>query len=78
MKESIGINHLGNVVLIKKPVGDSKEKTSFDLTDEPVHARFNSKSHESSSSNKIQIVDLDTALAMESKIDWLSIHVNTL
>jgi FkbM family methyltransferase len=77
LEESIEINHLDNVLLIKKPVGDSKEKISFDLTDEPVHAGFNIKSYKSSSSIKIQIVDLDTALAMESKIDWLLIDVNT-
>jgi FkbM family methyltransferase len=76
LEKSIDLNHLHNVELIKRPVGDSKKKVSFDLTTAPGHAGINIKSHEVESVLEIETIELDTVLSREKRIDWLLIDVN--
>jgi FkbM family methyltransferase len=86
LEKSMRLNQLRNVVLIKKPVGDSKKKVSFDLTLGPVHSGIDitetfepgtALATEKVDTNiETESIDLDTALAMESKINWLLIDVN--
>jgi FkbM family methyltransferase len=82
LEKSMRLNQLRNVVLIKKPVGDSKKKVLFDLRLDPVHSRiditetFEPGTALATEKVETESIDLDTALAMESKINWLLIDVN--
>ncbi len=62
-------------MLVKKPVDDSKKKVLFDLFLDPSFTRIVTKPAKANSALKIETIDLDTALDMENRVDWLLIDV---
>ena len=77
LEKSIELNQLHNIILIKKPVGDMKKKVSYNLSVIPMYSGVNINNNVDSAIETIEIqsIDLDTALSMENKVDWLIIDV---
>jgi FkbM family methyltransferase len=80
LEKNVQLNQLNNVILIKKPVSDSKKKVLLDLScasivSEIVSSNVLEKVTDTNNLLETESIDLDTALAMESKLDWLLIDV---
>jgi FkbM family methyltransferase len=74
LEKSIGLNKLQNLTLIKKAVSENEDKLVFNLTERPMESGIIS-SNDSYTTVEVESVDLDSALAEESKIDWVIIDV---
>jgi FkbM family methyltransferase len=79
LEKNVELNQLNNVILIKKPVSDSKKKVLLDLSCASIVSEIASsdvlEKVTDNNSLETESIDLDTALAMESKLDWLLIDV---
>ena len=76
LEKSIELNHLHNIVLVKKTIGDSKKKVLYNLSDIPMESGIiTTINRDLNSTIESESIDLDTALIMENKIDWLLIDV---
>lgn len=78
LENSIKLNRLDNIVLIKKIAGDSKRKVSYSLSMNPSESGVIKTSGYTSTEHRsdtlvTECIDLDSALATEYKIDWLLI-----
>jgi FkbM family methyltransferase len=76
LEKSIELNQLRNIVLVKKTIGESK-KVLYGLSEVPMESGITTASNRKDLNSTIEIetIDLDTALIMENKIDWLLIDV---
>ena len=83
LDKSIKLNQLHNVVLIKKIVGDLKGKIQYRLSTVPMLSGITNANDNLKSPDKVhsiietESIDLDTALSMESRVDWLIIDVES-
>jgi FkbM family methyltransferase len=77
LDKSIKLNQLHNVMLIKKSVGNLKGKTLYSLSTVPMLSGITIPVGLVHSTIETQSIDLDTALAMESRVDWLIIDVES-
>jgi FkbM family methyltransferase len=76
LEKSIELNHVHNIALVKKIIGDSKKKVLYGLSDIPMESGItNTPIKDLDSTIELESIDLDTALIMENKIDWLLIDV---
>jgi FkbM family methyltransferase len=76
LEKSVKLNQLDNVIIIKKAVGDSQKKVLLDPS-VPSTVYSNILTLDSSKTRsvfaQVECIDLDTALALEDKVDWLLI-----
>lgn len=80
LEKNVQLNHLNNVILIQKAVSDSKKKVLLDLSyasiaSEIVSSNVLEKVTDTNNFLETESIDLDTALAMENRLDWLLIDV---
>lgn len=76
LEKSIELNHLHNIALVKKIIGDSKKKVLYGISAVPMESGITTTSNKGLDSTiELESIDLDTALIMENKIDWLLIDV---
>jgi FkbM family methyltransferase len=74
LERTIKLNSLNNIVLVKRPVADSKRKVLFGLAASPMDSGINA-SKKIETIIKIEGIDLDAALIGENRVDWLLIDV---
>ena len=76
LEKNIALNQINNVVLMKKPVSDSKKKVFFKLSQDPPTSGI-VKIDKNETVLEMEAIDLDTALSDQNltKIDWLKIDV---
>jgi FkbM family methyltransferase len=77
LDKSIKLNKLHNVVLIKKSVGDLKGKILYRLSTVPMLSGVTISPDKIQSTIETESIDLDTALSMEYRVDWLIIDVES-
>ncbi len=77
LDKSIKLNQLHNVLVFKKTVDDSKKKVSYRLSVSPMLSGIALPVDKLYSTIETESIDLDTALAMESRVDWLIIDVES-
>jgi FkbM family methyltransferase len=83
LEKSIKLNKLHNVLLIKKSVGDLQGKILYNLSTVPMFSGITNANDKLTSPDKVhstievESIDLDTALSMESRVDWLIIDVES-
>jgi FkbM family methyltransferase len=77
LDKSIKLNQLHNVMLIKKSVSNSKGKTLYSLSTVPMLSGISIPAGLVHSTIETQSIDLDTALSMENRVDWLIIDVES-
>jgi FkbM family methyltransferase len=76
LRRNIDANNAHNVILLKKLAGDSKRKVSYRLSVDPQESGVVSAlDKETDSIVETECIDLDSALAIEHRIDWLLIDV---
>jgi FkbM family methyltransferase len=76
LENSIELNNLHNVVLIKKAIGDSKKKVLFGLSVIPMESGIITEPNRHTYSGiEVESVDLDSVLVSEDRVDWLLIDV---
>jgi FkbM family methyltransferase len=79
LEKSIELNRLHNVVLIKKPAGNSKTKLLYGLSTVPDWSEIITADNKSNShvieTIETESIDLDDALSLENRVDWLLIDV---
>jgi FkbM family methyltransferase len=75
LERSIELNHIDNIELIKKAVGDSKKRVLYEMSSIPQESGITSKVESICTNSVIEIdcVDLDSTLHGESQIDWILI-----
>ena len=74
LEQSIRLNNLQNVYLIKKAAGESSFRAQYGLSVVPMNSGITTP-HKIDSTIEIETVDLDTELASEDRIDWILIDV---
>jgi FkbM family methyltransferase len=74
LERTIKLNSLNNLVLIKRPVADSKRNVLFGLAASPMDSGINASKKIETIIN-IEGIDLDAALIIENRVDWLLIDV---
>jgi FkbM family methyltransferase len=74
LERTIKLNSLNNLVLVKRPVADSKRNVLFGLAASPMDSGINASKKIETIIN-IEGIDLDAALIRENRVDWLLIDV---
>jgi FkbM family methyltransferase len=74
LEQSIRLNDLQNVSLIKKAVGESSFKAQYGLSVVPMNSGITTP-HKVDSTIEVETVDLDTELASEDRVDWILVDV---
>jgi FkbM family methyltransferase len=77
LDKSIKLNQLHNVVLVKKSVGDLKGKILYSLSTVPMLSGITISPDKVHSTIETESIDLDTALSMEYRVDWLIIDIES-
>ena len=77
LERSIKLNQLSNIMLIKRAVGEKREKVLLDISSAPAFSNISSSNtlDQGTGCVEIESIDLDTALAMENRLDWLLIDI---
>jgi FkbM family methyltransferase len=77
LETSIKLNQLSNIMLIKRAVGEKREKVLLDISSAPAFSNISSSNtlDQGTGCVEIESIDLDTALAMENRLDWLLVDI---
>ena len=77
LETSIELNHLYNITLVKKAVAEKRKKVLLDISSAPALSKISSSNtlDQGTACVETESIDLDTALALEDRLDWLLVDI---